>query len=378
MLATALLRQAGRRETAKVASMTQTRSIHDLTFRKKTGQTMFTHGRGGRSSTNGHIATVFGCTGFLARYVVNKLARQGTQVVVAYRDPDEARHLKVAGDLGQIIPLEFDLKNREQIMECVRHSDIVYNLVGRDYETKNFTFNDVHVEGSRLIAEAAAEAGVARFVQVSALNAAEDSTSAFLRTKYLGEQAVREVIPDATIARPGTMYGHEDRFLNRIGDGDGWQFWVNEGKAKIYPVSAIDVAQALEVMFLADSTAGKTYELYGPRAMTYQQIYELAREISMKPLPIRSLPLPIAKFAASLIDKLPYNQMISPDLIERMTLDDKPTPGALGFKDLYIEPVDLQNVGIHYLRRFRSNAVFDLPYEKGEGEVKKGLYHVID
>ena len=61
-----------------------------------------------------------------------------------------------------------------------------------------------------------------------------------------------------------------------------------------------------------------------------------------------------------------------------MTLDDKPTPGALGFKDLYIEPVDLQNVGINYLRRFRSNAVFDLPYEKGEGEVKKGLYHVID
>ena len=48
---------------------------------------------------------------------------------------------------------------------------------------RNFTFNDVHVEGSRLIAEAAAEAGVSRFVQVSALNAAEDSTSAFLRTK---------------------------------------------------------------------------------------------------------------------------------------------------------------------------------------------------
>jgi NADH dehydrogenase (ubiquinone) 1 alpha subcomplex subunit 9 len=97
---------------------------------------MIRYGLGGRSSTNGHIATVFGCTGFLGRYVVNRLAQQGTQVVVAYRDPDEARHLKVTGDLGQIVPLEFDLRNKEQLTECVRHSDIVYNLIGRDYETK--------------------------------------------------------------------------------------------------------------------------------------------------------------------------------------------------------------------------------------------------
>lgn len=63
-------------------------------------------------------------------------AQQGTQVVIANRDPDEARPLKVTGDLGQIVPLEFDLKDRESINECVRHSDIVYNLIGRDYETK--------------------------------------------------------------------------------------------------------------------------------------------------------------------------------------------------------------------------------------------------
>ncbi|KAG1469888.1 hypothetical protein G6F56_002995 [Rhizopus delemar] len=330
------------------------------------------------SSTNGHIATVFGCTGFLGRYVVNRLAQQGTQVVVAYRDPDEARHLKVTGDLGQIIPLEFDLRNKDQLTECVRHSDIVYNLIGRDYETKNFTFDDVHVHGTRALAEACAENNVARFVQVSALNASEDSPSKFLRTKALGEKAVREVIPDATVVRPGTMWGHEDRFLNRIGDGDGWQYWTNEGNTKIYPVSAIDVAQALEVMLTAESTMGKTYELYGPQAYQIKDIYELAREISMKPLPIRAVPDRLLKLAATAMDKLPYNQMISPDLIERMKMDDKPTPGALTFKDLGFEPTHLESVAIQFLRRFRSNAVFDLPYEKGEGQVKKGVYHLID
>lgn len=53
-------------------------------------------GPGGRSSVSGVTATVFGCAGFLGRYVVNKLGRVGTQVIVPYRrlDEDSVRHLK--------------------------------------------------------------------------------------------------------------------------------------------------------------------------------------------------------------------------------------------------------------------------------------------
>ena len=58
-----------------------------------------------RSSVTGHTATVFGCTGFLGRYLVNRLAQKGTQVVVPYRDEEEMRHLKVMGDLGQVVPM---------------------------------------------------------------------------------------------------------------------------------------------------------------------------------------------------------------------------------------------------------------------------------
>lgn len=64
---------------------------------------------GGRSAVSGHCVTVFGCTGFLGRYTVAKLAKMGTQVVVPYRDEDEKRPLKVMGDLGQIVPLVSDL-----------------------------------------------------------------------------------------------------------------------------------------------------------------------------------------------------------------------------------------------------------------------------
>jgi NAD(P)-dependent dehydrogenase (short-subunit alcohol dehydrogenase family) len=72
-----------------------------------------------RSSVSGHVATVFGCTGFLGRYLVNRLAQKGTQVIVPYRDEDEKRHLKVMGDLGQIVPmvssyLPFDIPNERE------------------------------------------------------------------------------------------------------------------------------------------------------------------------------------------------------------------------------------------------------------------------
>lgn len=56
----------------------------------------------GRSSLGGHTATVFGATGFLGRYIVNRLAKKGCTVIVPYREEMAKRHLKVTGDLGRV------------------------------------------------------------------------------------------------------------------------------------------------------------------------------------------------------------------------------------------------------------------------------------
>ncbi|KAG6376956.1 hypothetical protein JVT61DRAFT_990 [Boletus reticuloceps] len=111
------------------------RALHDLVTLPGR-KAVVSSGVPGYSAVSGHVVTVFGCTGFLGRYLISKLARMGTQVIVPYREEDEKRHLKPMGDLGQIVPMEWDIRNEEQIAECLRHSDIVYNLVGRDYETK--------------------------------------------------------------------------------------------------------------------------------------------------------------------------------------------------------------------------------------------------
>lgn len=110
-------------------------------------------GTGGRSSYNGVVATVFGCSGFLGRYVCNKLGKQGTQMILPYRgDHYEVMRLKVCGDLGQVLFHPYNLKDEKSIREAVKYSNVVINLVGRDWETKNFTFDDVHVEGAARLA----------------------------------------------------------------------------------------------------------------------------------------------------------------------------------------------------------------------------------
>ena len=63
-------------------------------------------GPGGRSSVSGVTATIFGCSGFLARYVANAIGNTGGQLVLPYRCDDlDVQHLRVMGDLGQVVML---------------------------------------------------------------------------------------------------------------------------------------------------------------------------------------------------------------------------------------------------------------------------------
>ncbi|KAI0269920.1 NAD(P)-binding protein [Gloeopeniophorella convolvens] len=310
-----------------------------------------------RFAVTGHVATVFGCTGFLGRYLVAKLAKAGTQVVIPYREEDEKRHLKVTGDLGQIVPMEWDIRNEEQIAECVRHSDIVYNLVGREWETKNFKYDDVHVKGAERIAKVAAGVGVPRLVHVSHLNASSSSTSQLYRAKAAGEAAVREAFPTATIVRPGPMYGHEDKLLTNM---SVWPVWwkLNHGQTKTRPVHVMDVAQALSNLE-GMAPLARTLSLPGPSTLTYEYILELVSTLTYNP-PSRApvLPKRVALALARAAQQI-WWPALSPDEVERRFIDDAPAPGdwaAVG-----VEPDEIENHAITYVRRYRSAANYIRP-----------------
>lgn len=287
------------------------------------------------------------------------------------------RHLKVAGDLGVINFVEFDLRNVKSIEDSVKHSDIVFNLIGREYETKNFTYEDVHVEGAKRIAEAVEKFNVSRLVHVSAFNANIESPSAFNRTKALGEQIVREIVPDATIVRPAVMYGNGDKFLNKIASSVRI-FSANHNKEIIRPVHVIDVAAALEQIGYDDSTAGKTFELYGPKEYSVAQVHRLVQDATQQPLRQINIPKLVYQFLSGLTQHI-YWPTLCPDQVERMFIDQVVDPNAATFKDLGVEPSELSNLAIKYVRHWRSYLHLQDSLETTAALRKEREYiHIID
>ncbi|KAI9707250.1 MAG: NADH-ubiquinone oxidoreductase 40 kDa subunit [Candelina mexicana] len=288
------------------------------------------------------------------------------------------RHLKIAGDLGRVVFMEHDLRNTQSIEESVRHSDIVYNLIGRNYPTKNFSYEDVHVEGAERIAEAVAKYDVDRFVHVSSFNANKSSPSEFFRTKARGEEVVREVYPETTIVRPAPMFGFEDNLLHKLA-GVTNLLTSNRMEERFWPVHVIDVAQALEAMLNDDSTAAETYELYGPKNYSMAEIADLVDKEIIKHRRHLNLPKSILKPVANILNKTLYWPTMAPDEVEREFIDQKIDPRAKTFGDLGIEPGEISNFTFHYLQAYRSAAFYDLPpqTEREKREEKKYL-HVID
>ncbi|KAK0188199.1 hypothetical protein F5146DRAFT_1003843 [Armillaria mellea] len=340
----------------RVARRQGTRTYHSIT--PLPNKVVVASGLPGYSAVSGHVATVFGCTGFLGRYLVSKLGKSGTQVVVPYRDEDEKRRLKPMGDLGQIVPMEWDIRNESQIAECVRHSTVVYNLVGRDYETKNFDFSSVHVEGAERIAKITAESGVPRFVHVSHLNASASSPSKFYQTKAEGEERVRAAFKDVTIVRPSAMYGYEDKLLNNIAV---WPIWwkLNNADTKVRPVHVIDVAQALANLVDASQSPGDL-NLPGPSTLTYEYLLDLVSSVTLQP-PSKAptIPKAVASLLAKVASQSVWWPVLSPDEVVRRYIDDAELAGNWDL--VGVTPSEIEHHAITYLRRYRSADNFTRP-----------------
>ncbi|KAM1301465.1 hypothetical protein ACFX2H_012501 [Malus domestica] len=171
----------------------------------------------------GIVAAVFGSTGFLGCYLVQQLAKTGSQVLVPFRgSKDSYRHPKLMGDLGQIGPMKYNPRDEDSIKAVIAKANMVINLIGtlcslarRDHETRNFSFEEVNHSMAQQLATISKEHGVImRFIQVSCLGASSLSPSRFLRTKAAAEEAVFSELPEATILRLAVMVGTADRILN--------------------------------------------------------------------------------------------------------------------------------------------------------------------
>ena len=298
---------------------------------------------------------MLGGSGFIGRYIVKRLAARGEVIAVGCRNAEAAKYLKPLGDVGQIVPLNIGIGDATLLPAFLAGNDWLVNCVGILRETGTQTFELVHHIGPARLARFAREAGVDRFVHISAIGADPRSSSAYARTKAAGEQAVRDAFPTVTILRPSVVFGPEDQFFNRFASMAMFSPvlpLIGGGETRFQPVYVGDVADAVVTCLEDPATAGRIYELGGPKIYTFRQALELVLNEIRRKRPFVDLPFGLAALQARLMAILP-SPPLTPDQVELLKSDNIVSSGALTLASLGLTPTPAEVVLPTYLDRFR-------------------------
>jgi len=310
------------------------------------------------------LITIFGGSGFVGTQVVQLLARAGYRIRVAVRRPDLAGHVKPLGGVGQVAPIQANVRNKDSVAAAVRGASIVINLAAIGIEKGKQRFRAINVMGARNVAEAAKAAGVKTLVQMSVLGADESSRSLFARSRAMGEAQVRAIFPGAVIFRPSIIFGVGDDFFNTLGQIARMLpiMPLFGGRTKFQPVYVGDVAAALAQAATGNAKAGTTYELGGPDVLTHRELVQRVLADTNRRNPIVPLPAGIGTLLAIPMSLMP-KPLLTADRVTLLGIDNIVSQAAtdegrtLGAFDVVPRP--LEAVLPSYLWRFSANGQFD-------------------
>ncbi len=307
------------------------------------------------------LVTIFGASGFIGRHLVRCLAADGVRIRAAVRRPDRALFLTPMGDVGQVVPIQANVRDDASVRAALEGADAAVNLVGVLQGGGRQTFEALHHVGAGRVARLARETGVRRLVQISAIGAEAGSKAQYARSKAKGEAAVREAFPDATIVRPSLVFGPEDDLFNRFASlarflpvlpifGHG--LLADAGATRFQPVYVGDVADAIRRVLADPASAGKTYELGGPQVLTYREIMELVLRYTGRRRGLVPYPFRLARLHAAFIQLVP-GAPITVDQMRLLEMDNVVSADAATLADLGIEPTPVDSVVPEYLERYR-------------------------
>ncbi len=313
------------------------------------------------------LVTIYGGSGFVGRYIVQRMAKAGWRVRVAVRRPNEALFVKPYGVTGQVEPVLCNIRDDASVAAAMSGADAVVNCVGIANEVGKNTFDDVHSDGAERVARIAAETGVGRMVHISAIGADAESDWIYARSKAAGEAGVLAHMPDAVILRPSVVFGSEDKFFNFFANLTrfGPVLPITGGKTLFQPVYVEDVARAAAAGVVGDAAPG-VYELGGPDVINLRDLMaEMLGEIRRRRL-VLNMPFWVARMMAFGFDMMQVmsfglitNAVLTRDQVRGLRNDVNVSEGAKGLADLGIVPVPMESVLPDYLWRFRPSGQYD-------------------
>ena len=316
------------------------------------------------------IITIFGGTGFLGRYIVNRLAKSGYIINVVTRFPNEAIFLKTSADDGQISFVEGSFSNLSKLTFLLSSSEIVINCVGILNEEKNKKFRQIHSDAPEKLAILAKDKGVKKFIHISSIGADQKSDSNYAKSKGIGETKIINAFPDAIILRPSIVFGSEDQFFNLFSQISCISpiLPIVGGDTKFQPVYVGDIAKLVEKIIKIEKSASENnnsiYELGGPDIMSFHSLMLKMLTFIYRKRLIVNLPFWVAKFMCPIIfilHKLSFHKiplLITEDSIKQLKNDNIVSKKFLGFEDFGIKPKSMDLILPSYLKHYRPRGNF--------------------
>jgi uncharacterized protein YbjT (DUF2867 family) len=307
---------------------------------------------------------ILGGSGFLGRVLANQLVdRSGGasgRIVVPTRRVTHGRRIQ---PLPTIEIVECDVHDESRLAALLRGCDSVVNLIGVLHGTPAY-FQHAHVTLPQKLARACKASGVTRVVHVSALGAAANAPSHYLRTKAAGEDALRRAGLALTVLRPSVMFGAEDRFLNLFASLQRFAPIVPLAGAfaRFQPVWVDDVAAAIVHCLDRTDTAGKAFECTGPHVYTLADLVRLAGRWSGHRRRVMPLPDSVGRLQARIMEWLPGEPLLSRDNLDSMRVPSvaggsQPNLASLGVSPAALEAIAPLYLGASTAGRGRLNAL---------------------
>lgn len=299
------------------------------------------------------LIVVLGGTGFIGLSVCERLVRRAGGGGQRVRVP--TRRL-VRGQTLQALPtveiVVADINDDAMLSRSIAGADAVVNLVGTLHGSRA-GFDALHRALPERLVRACRETGVRRIVHMSAIGAAADAPSNYLRSKAAGEAVLHAAGNDLeiTILRSSLVYGVRDRLTNLYARMYRLLPFVAVpgGSTRLQPVWVEDVAEAVVRCVGARSTIGQTIECVGPQRMTFTELVRAVGRHTGESKAVVGLPDPLARLAAMVMSAAPGQPLLSLDALDTLRVDSIPSGQNADLSSLGIAPSALDAVAMQWL-----------------------------
>jgi uncharacterized protein YbjT (DUF2867 family) len=222
---------------------------------------------------------VTGGTGFIGRALVRNLVQSGQTVRILIRPSPRSPSLPVGVPVEVAVSSLNDVRSLRAAMVGI---DTIYHLAGVERRGAYASLMSVDIQGTRAVAQAAADARVERIFYLSHLGADRASAYPVPKAKAIAEEAIRRSGIDYTILRSSIVYGPNDGFttgLARLISTTPYIFLVpGDGQTLLQPLWVEDLATCMVWALDEDTTRNQIYEIGGPEYQTFIEVLDLVME----------------------------------------------------------------------------------------------------